>query len=129
MISISRVVVTIYSGVFVVDGQMPVPNWGFDNNARFRLCSSEVCNETRNILTENINSSIGACDDFYVHVCNGWRKNIPAEKQSRLRNRLRVLEIKAMRQLKGFFNRYKICMKIYIKINIKIIVRFFPDFF
>ena len=102
VISISRVVVTIYSGVFVVDGQMPVPNWGFDNNARFRLCSSEVCNETRNILMENISSSIGACDDFYMHVCGTIEKD-PMEDES-IKPQSVDLKIKIMRQLKGLLH-------------------------
>ena len=52
---------------------------------------------------KNINSSIDVCDDFYEHVCSGWKKKNPANAQTELVNQLYVLKIKTMRQLKGSF--------------------------
>ena len=103
VIWISRLVVTYCSGVFVVGGHVPVPIWGFDNNAQLTLCSSEVCNETRNTIMENIDSSINACDDFYEHVCGGWMRKNPVNARATSKNQLDVLKIKIMRQFKGLF--------------------------
>ena len=104
VIWISRLVVTYCSGVFVVGGHVPVPIWGFDNNAQLTLCSSEVCNETRNTIMENIDSSINACDDFYEHVCGGWMRKNPVNARETSKNQLDVLKIKIMRQFKGLFH-------------------------
>ena len=52
-------------------------NPGSEDPGKVDVCMTDSCKETAKIISENLDSSVDPCDDFYLYACGKFKENHP----------------------------------------------------
>ena len=105
--SIVRLLVGLL-GASLITGEVSMLNLTSSNQTGYTLCTSQVCNKARILITENIKPSVNPCDDFYEHACGGWvEKNSMNKELGSYTQSNELLDI-IISQIKGLFKSSRI---------------------
>ncbi|XP_075535072.1 neprilysin-1-like [Dermacentor variabilis] len=81
-IAVSVLVVFFASSVFLISlGDLA--NSNLDDSVDVAVCRSPDCRAEEEALSQDVDETKPACDDFYAHTCSRWtRRNLPSRHQA-----------------------------------------------